>query len=36
MSCYRFVTAERGPYPVRQLCQMLGEPVSGYYAWQTG
>ena len=36
MSCYRFIAAERGHYSVRRLCQVLGEPVSGYYAWQTG
>lgn len=36
MSCYRFVAAECGHYPVRRLCHILGEPVSGYYAWQTG
>ena len=36
MSRYRFIAAERGHYPVRQLCQVLGMPASGYYAWQTG
>ena len=36
MSCYRFIAAERGHYPVRRLCQVLGVPTSGYYAWQTG
>ena len=36
MSCYRFIAAERGHYPVRRLCHMLGVPASGYYAWQTG
>ena len=34
MSRYRFIAAERGHYPVRQLCQVLGVPVSGFYAWQ--
>ena len=34
MSRYRFIAAERGHYPVRQLCQVLGVPASGYYAWQ--
>ena len=36
MSCYRFIAAERGRYPVRRLCQVLGVPASGYYAWQSG
>ena len=36
MSRYRFIDAERGQYPVRQLCQVLGVPASGYYAWQAG
>ena len=36
MSRYRFVAAERGHYPVRRLCQVLGVPASGYYAWQAG
>jgi len=36
MSRYRFINAERGHYPVRRLCQVLGVPASGYYAWQTG
>ena len=36
MSCYRFINSERGHYPVRRLCQVLGMPTSGYYAWQTG
>jgi len=36
MSCYRFIAAERGHYPVRRLCQVLGMPASGYFAWQTG
>ena len=35
MSRYRFINAERGHYPVRRLCQVLGVPTSGYYAWQT-
>ena len=35
MSRYRFIAAERD-YPVRRLCQVLGVPASGYYAWQTG
>ena len=34
MSRYRFIEAQRGQYPVRLLCQVLGVPVSGYYAWQ--
>lgn len=34
MSHYRFISAERGHYPVRRLCQVLGVPTSGYYAWQ--
>ena len=36
MSRYRFINTERGHYPVRRLCQVLGVPASGYYAWQTG
>ena len=36
MSRYRFIAAERGHYPVRRLCQVLGVPASRYYAWQTG
>ena len=36
MSRYRFINAERGHYPVRRLCQVLGVPASGYYAWQAG
>jgi len=36
MSRYRFIATERGHYPVRQLCPLLGVPASGYYAWQTG
>ena len=34
MSRYRFIAAERGHYPVRRLCQVLGVPASGFYAWQ--
>ncbi|WP_261990117.1 hypothetical protein [Hymenobacter sp. BT190] len=34
MSHYRFIAAERGHYPVRQLFQVLGVPASGFYAWQ--
>ncbi|HEX8427535.1 IS3 family transposase [Hymenobacter sp.] len=34
MSRYRFIVAERGHYPVRRLCQVLGVPASGFYAWQ--
>ena len=36
MSRHRFINAERGHCPVRRLCQVLGVPASGYYAWQTG
>ena len=36
MSRYRFIAAERGHYPIRRLCQVLGVPASRYYAWQTG
>ena len=36
MSRYRFIAAECGHYPVRRLCQVLGVPASGYYAWQAG
>ena len=35
MSRYRFINAEREHCPVRRLCQVLGVPASGYYAWQT-
>ena len=34
MSRYRFIAAERDHYPVRRLCQVLGVPASGFYAWQ--
>ena len=36
MSRYRFINTERGHYPVRRLCQVLGVPASGYCAWQAG
>ena len=36
MSRYRFIATERSHYPVRQLCQVLGVPASGFYAWQQG
>ena len=35
MSRYRFIAPGRGHHPVRQLCQVLGVPPSGFYAWQT-
>ena len=34
MSRYRFIEAQRDYHPVRWLCQVLGVPASGYYAWQ--
>ena len=34
MSRYCFIAAERGHYPVRRLCPVLGVPASGFYAWQ--
>ena len=34
MSRYRFLEAARAHYPVRLLCQVLGVPISGCYAWQ--
>jgi len=34
MSRYRFSEAQRGAYPARRLCYVLGVPASGYYAWQ--
>ena len=34
MSPYRFIEAQRGQYPVRLLCEVLGVAASGYYAWQ--
>ncbi|MDB5236359.1 MAG: hypothetical protein JWR44_3352, partial [Hymenobacter sp.] len=36
MSRYRFIAAERGHYPVRQLCQVLGVPASRFNAWHDG
>lgn len=36
MSRYRFIAAERDHYPVQRLCQVLGVPASGYYAWLAG
>jgi putative transposase len=29
MSRYRFITAERGHYPMRRLCQVLDVPANG-------
>ena len=34
MSRYRFIETARAQHPVRQLCQALGVPASGYYAWR--
>ena len=34
MSRYRFIEAQRAGHPVRLLCDVLGVPASGYYAWQ--
>ena len=34
MSRYHFIEGQRAHYPVRLLCQLLGVPASGYYAWQ--
>lgn len=34
MSRYRFIEAQCGQHPVRLLCDVLGVPASGYYAWQ--
>ena len=34
MSRYRFIEAQCACYPVRLLCDVLGVPASGYYAWQ--
>ena len=36
MSRYRFIDAQRGAYPVRCLCRVLGVAPSRYYAWQQG
>ena len=33
MSRYRFIEAQREHYSVRLLCQLVGAPASGYYAW---
>ncbi|AWM35196.1 IS3 family transposase [Hymenobacter nivis] len=33
MSRYRFIEVQRAQCPVRRLCQVLGMPASGYYAW---
>ena len=35
MSRYRFIDTQRSQHPVRQLCQVLDVPASGYYAWRT-
>ena len=34
MSRYRFIEGQRRQHPVRLLCQVMGVPASGYYAWQ--
>ncbi len=34
MSRYRFIETQPTHYPIRLLCQVLGVPASGYYAWQ--
>ena len=34
LSRYRFIEAQRSPYPVRVLCQVVAVPASGCYAWQ--
>lgn len=33
MSRYRFIAQQRAAFPVRRLCQVLGVPASGFYAW---
>jgi len=35
MSRYRFIAAERGHYPVRRLCQVLGVESPKAPAWET-
>ncbi len=34
MSSYRFIERQRGHYPVRELCQVLGVVPSATYAWR--
>jgi transposase-like protein len=34
VSTYRFRERQRGYYPVRELCQVLGVAPSTYYAWR--
>ena len=36
MSRYCVIAAGRGRCPVRRLCQVLGVPANGFYAWQQG
>jgi hypothetical protein len=36
MSRYRFVEAEKGRYPVTQLCRMAQVSRAAYYQWQEG
>jgi transposase InsO family protein len=36
MSRYRFVAAEKGRYPVTQLCRMAQVSRAAYYEWQEG
>src|SRR5207249_2696929 len=36
MSRYRFVEAEKGRYPVTQLCRMAEVSRAAYYQWQEG
>jgi len=31
---FAFIEAQRGPFPVRRLCQVLGVSSSGYYTWR--
>lgn len=33
MSCFRFVSAHQGEYPVKRLCQLVEVSRSGFYDW---